>query len=49
MMTAWLAAGTSDFQLGAFQQLLDQLFPGSIRTFATDPTVNCCHQRPLNQ
>ena len=32
--------GTSDFKLGVFQQLLDQIFPGIIRTFATDPTVN---------
>ena len=36
-MILMAAAGTSDFKLGAFQCILDQLFPGSIRTFATDP------------
>lgn len=33
-----VALGDADFQLGAFQQLLDQLFPGIIRSYATDPT-----------
>uniref|UniRef100_A0A6C0KAN5 Uncharacterized protein n=1 Tax=viral metagenome TaxID=1070528 RepID=A0A6C0KAN5_9ZZZZ len=33
-------AGTSDFQLGAFQNVLDQLFPGTIRSLCTDPATN---------
>ena len=33
-------AGTSDFKLGAFQNVLDQLFPGIIRSFCNDPAQN---------
>ena len=28
---------TADFQMGVFQNLLDQVFPGTIRSFCTDP------------